>query len=178
MPYAGVDEGESRDFHVHDCHAASACPARGPSEDYVALVGRGERTRGSTAGDGVRPRDDNHVATEVDPAAGKMMSVNGSVCRSQRCEEGGVDSELESVSGGVGAQDEIGQEGAGRGVEVGGSPGQKRSCDETCAPQTWCGREECRAQWDYRRLGLDGRLGQGRRERFQKHECSPVCCGH
>lgn len=178
MLYAGVDEGESRDFHVHDCHAVLACPARGPSEGYVAPVGRGARTRGSTAGDGVQPRDDNHVATEVGPAAGKMMSENGSVYQSQHCEERGVDSGLESVPGGVGARDEIGQEGVGKEVEVDESPGRKRSCDETCVPQTWSGREERQDQWDYPRLEVDGCLGQGRCERFQKRGCSPVCCGH
>lgn len=82
MPHAGVDEGKSRDFRVHDCRAVLAGPVRGPSEDYVGLVGQGARTRGETAGGGVQPRDDNHVATEVGPAAGKMMSVNGSVYQS------------------------------------------------------------------------------------------------
>lgn len=88
-----------------------------------------------------------------------------------------MDSGPESVLGGVGVRDEIGQEGAGKGVEVGESPGQKRSCDETCALQTGYGKEERQDRWDYPRLELDGRLDQGRRERFQKRECSPVCCG-
>lgn len=141
MPHAGVDEGKSRDFRVHDCRAVLTCPARGLSEDCVGPVGREARIRGETAGSGVQPRDDNHVATEVGPAVGKMMSVNGSVYQRKHCEEVGVDSGPESVLGGVGVRDEIGQEGAGKGVEVGESPGQRRSCDETCALQTGYGKD-------------------------------------
>lgn len=106
VPYAAVDEGESRDFHVHDCHVVLACPARGPSADYVVPVDRGAWIQGGTAGDGIYPRDDNRVGMEGGPAVEKMMSVNGSAHPSQRCEEGGADSGPESVLGGVGVRDE------------------------------------------------------------------------
>lgn len=79
MSYAAVDEGEGRDFHVHDYRVVLACPARGPSEGCVAPVVRGARIRRGTAGDEICPRYDNHVGMEVVPVVGKMTNVIVSV---------------------------------------------------------------------------------------------------